>query len=551
MSMAWWPLVIFGGITVGSALATAHSRYRRASGAEQRRMQWIGWAIAVWVEVVLVVGSLHLMVARPADMAPWFLGGSLLVAGAIAAGTHAGLVARVDHLLTHTVSLAGLTVAVLVMYVGVLVAVGRPVRGSERSLLLLSMLAAALATLVYIPARRRLADIANQFVYGEVVAPDETLRTFGNRLSRTIPLDELLLQMVESLRKSMNVTSAQCWTGSNGRYDLAAGVPHFDTPPLRLGAKELAIVARAGVSGGTWLGIWLPELVAPEHRSVTRVAPIAHLGQLLGLIVVARVGGVEFNEDEDRVLTELARQVGLALHNAQLDSALQASLEEVQRTNIDLVESRRRIVTAGDTERRNLERNLHDGAQQYLVAMAVKLRLAQDLFEEEPLEALDLIGELRTNMQDAIAELRALAHGIFPPLLSSGGLAEALPAAAGRAALPTEVNSGVVHRYDPEVEASVYFCCMEALQNAGKHAGDSATAVVEVGEVDDILRFEVRDDGVGFVLEAGQATGHGFVNMTDRLGAVGGRLTVSSAPGRGTRICGEIPIVVHESTDQR
>lgn len=542
MSIAWWPLVIAGAVAIGVAVALSHMRYRRVGGAERRRMKWIGWAMAVWAELALVIGCLHLMTSRPSHMSPWVLGGSILVAGAVAAGTHAGLVARVDHLLTHTVSLAGLTAAVLVMYVGVLLALGRPLQRGERSLLLLSMAAATLATLVYIPARHRLTDMANQFVYGEVVAPDETLRTFGSRLSRTIPLDELLLQMVESLRKSMSLTSAQCWTGGNGRYDLASSVPHLDPPTLRLGDKELAVVSRAGVSGGTWLGIWMPHLVPAEHRAVTRVAPIAHLGELLGLIVVSRIGGVEFNEDDDRVLTELARQVGLALHNAQLDSALQASLEELQRANVDLVESRRRIVTAGDAERRKLERNLHDGAQQYLVAMAVKLRLTQDLLEEEPEEALGLIGELRTNMQDAIGELRALAHGIFPPLLSSGGLAEALPAAAGRAALPTQVESGVVNRYDPEVEASVYFCCMEALQNAGKHAGDSATATITVGEVDDELRFEVRDSGAGFATQNGGAVGHGFVNMTDRLGAIGGKLTVWSEPGRGTSVGGQVPL---------
>ena len=542
LSMSWWPLMLVGFVVGAIALALSQARYRLVSGEQRRRMQWIGWALAVWAEFALVLFCLHLMTDRPMRLAPWIFGGSVLVAGAIAAGTYAGLVARVDHLLTHTVTLAGLTATVLAMYVGVLVALGRPLDTGERSLMLLSMAAAALATLIYIPMRHRLADMANQLVYGEVVAPDETLRTFGSRLSRTIPLDELLLQMVESLRKSMTLTSAQCWTGGNGRFDVAASVPHISPAPLRLGEKELTVVARAGVSGGTWLGIWLPDLVAPEQRSITRMAPIAHLGELLGLIVVTRVGGVEFNEDEDRVLTELARQVGLALHNAQLDSALRLSLEELQVANADLLESRRRIVTAGDAERRKLERNLHDGAQQYLVAMAVKLRLAQDLVEEEPSEALELIGELRTNMRDAIAELRALAHGIFPPLLASGGLAEALPAAAGRAALPTSVERGEVNRYDPEIEAGVYFCCMEALQNAGKHAGDGASAVITVGEIDEVMRFEVRDDGAGFDMLGTGAVGHGFVNMSDRLGAIGGTLRVASAVGHGTSIVGAIPV---------
>ena len=195
--------------------------------------------------------------------------------------------------------------------------------------------------------------------------------------------------------------------------------------------------------------------------------------------------------------SELARQVGLALHNVQLDSALQESLEEVQRTNAELVESRLRIVTAGDAQRRRLERDLHDGAQQHLVAMAVKLRLAEDLTEDDPAEAASVIVELRRDLQDAIAELRALAHGIFPPLLSSGGLMEALPAAASRSALVTSVEFDGVGRYTPEIEAAVYFCCLEALQNAGKHAGERATALVRVTDAG-ALRFEVVDDGVGF-----------------------------------------------------
>ena len=198
------------------------------------------------------------------------------------------------------------------------------------------------------------------------------------------------------------------------------------------------------------------------------------------------------------MLTELARQVGLALHNVQLDTALQASLDELRQTNDELRASRVRIVAAGDAERRKLERNLHDGAQQHLVALAVKLRLAKDAVTDDPADAESMIDEIRGDLQDAIAELRALAHGIFPPLLMSGGLGEALPAAAARAALPTEHRDHGVSRHSEEVEAAVYFCCMEALQNAGKHAGANASALVKVWESDHGLHWEVTDDGPGF-----------------------------------------------------
>jgi signal transduction histidine kinase len=278
-----------------------------------------------------------------------------------------------------------------------------------------------------------------------------------------------------------------------------------------------------------------------------RVAPIAHAGMLLGFIVVARQPDDEpFSESEDLVLTEIARQIGLALHNVQLDTALQASLDELRVRNVELQQSRARIVSAGDAERRKLERNLHDGAQQHLVALAVKLRLAADAVEDDPADAVEMIEEIKGDVQNAIAELRALAHGIFPPLLVSGGLAEALPAAAGRAALPTTVEFEGIGRYGNDVEAAVYFCTVEALQNAGKHAGDGASAIVRISECDGTLRFEVSDDGVGFAAQArlddGTGLGHGFVNMADRLGAIGGTVTVDSEPGRGTTIIGVIPI---------
>ncbi|MCU1364915.1 MAG: multi-sensor signal transduction histidine kinase, partial [Ilumatobacteraceae bacterium] len=180
--------------------------------------------------------------------------------------------------------------------------------------------------------------------------------------------------------------------------------------------------------------------------------------------------------------------------------------------------------------------------QQHLVAMAVKLRLAEELVEDDPGEATKVIEELRDNLKDAIAELRALAHGIFPPLLSSGGLREALPAAAGRAALYTSVETDGVGRYTPEIESTVYFCCLEAMQNAGKHAGEDAELVIVVSEIGNVLTFDVTDDGAGFTPGPLGASGHGFVNMTDRLGAVHGHLTVRSAPGAGTTIHGEIPL---------
>ena len=298
------------------------------------------------------------------------------------------MIARVDRLLTRTVEIAGLTAVVVAIYVVVVIGLGRTPSDDERALLLLSMAAAGLSALLYLPARRRLTERANRLVYGERVSPDELLRTFGQRLTRSIPMDELLLQLVESLRKAMVLVSAEVWTGQDGHFELAAGVPHRQAPPIVIGATESAVVARAGVSGGTWLDIWVPAAVGPNGSGSMRLAPVAHAGELLGFIVATRRrDGEPFTESEDRVLTELARQVALALHNVQLDTALQASLDELQVRNDELQQSRARIVAAGDAERRKLERNLHDGAQQHLVALAVKLRLTRDAVEDDPDDA--------------------------------------------------------------------------------------------------------------------------------------------------------------------
>jgi signal transduction histidine kinase len=536
-----WPIVLLWTGTLTS-LPVAHAHYRSAGVIDRRRMQWIGWAAVVAAEVAVVSAALSLVTGWPQLVGEISLAASGLVPMAIAVGTVPRLLNRVDRLLTHTVSLAGLTVLIVSAYLLAIAAFGRRPTGSERSLLLLSMLAAAGASLAYQPARAWLTERANRVVYGERVSPDEALRTWGMRLTRAIPLDELLLQLAETLRKSMQLRSAQVWTGAEGHYEVAAMVPHRQVEAYTVGDKEQAVVCRAGVSGGTWLDIWLPGFVAPGAAATTRVAPIAHSGGLLGLIVCERTADTTaFTDDDDRVLTELARQVGLALHNVQLDTALQASLDELRDTNEELRASRVRIVAAGDAERRKLERNLHDGAQQHLVALAVKLRLAKDAVADDPADAEAMIDEIRQDLQESIAELRALAHGIFPPLLMSGGLAEALPAAAGRAALPTSTELSV-GRHSEEIEAAIYFCCMEALQNAGKHAGADASALVRVWEDDLMLHWEVADDGPGFDPASSVGAGHGFVNMRDRMGAFGGTIEVVSTIDEGTTIRGHLPL---------
>jgi signal transduction histidine kinase len=272
------------------------------------------------------------------------------------------------------------------------------------------------------------------------------------------------------------------------------------------------------------------------------VAPISHAGELLGLIVIERSQRSDaFSEEDDRVLTELARQVGLAFHNVQLDAALQTTLDEVRKQADELRESRARIVASGDAERRRMERDLHDGAQQHLVALAVNIRLVRDIIAEDPVAGSEILDQLATDVQDTIHELRELAHGIYPPLLVDSGLVEALRAAANRNPLSVEIVADQIGRYSSELEAAVYFCCLEALQNAAKHAGD-ANVEVRLWEESGGLWFSVSDDGPGVNIETAMR-GHGFINMTDRLGAIGGTVRWESEPGKGLQVRGSVPIV--------
>ncbi|HEV3400773.1 MAG TPA: histidine kinase, partial [Acidimicrobiales bacterium] len=542
-SLPLWPVVVEGMAAAVVGLGGSNRRYRRAVGVERQRMQWFGWAVAVGAEVTLVALAVRVLSGWPDEGGAIAAAATLPIPVALSLGSSPKLIGRVDVLLAHTVSLAGLSAVVVGVYLLIVLGLGRVPTDDERPLLALSMLAAAVAALLYLPTRERLARFSNRLVYGEREAPDQVLKTFGSRLSRAIPLDELLLQVAESLRKTLSLSAAEVWTGSGGQLERTVSVPDSPVIRLSLGPEEEAVVARAGVSGPAWAKVWLASLLHGREDAVLRVTPITHSGHLLGLIVAVRPAtGEAFKEEEEQILTELARQVGLALHNVQLDSALQSSLDEVRRQAEELRASRARIVAASDAARRQIERNLHDGAQQHLVALAVNLRLARQIAESDPDTAKEMLEQLGNDLQDAVQELRNLAHGIYPPLLVDRGLPEALSAAGGRAALPTDVVADGIGRYPPEVEAAVYFCCLEAMQNAGKHAGEGATIAVRVWEEEGALLFEVADDGVGFDPSRRETPGAGFVNMGDRVGAIGGSFGVQSAPGRGTRVSGRVPV---------
>lgn len=215
------------------------------------------------------------------------------------------------------------------------------------------------------------------------------------------------------------------------------------------------------------------------------------------------------------------------------------SVAELRRQADDLQASRARIAAAATAERRRIERDLHDGAQQHLTSLSVRLLLAAKLAGQDP-ELASLLEQLGAEVAGTAQELRSLLHGIYPPVLRAHGLADALFAAASHSTLPTRVQADSLGRYPADVEAAVYFCCLEAMQNACKHAGERATVRLCVREGPGTLTFEVTDDGAGFDT-AGRGLGAGLLNMADRLAAFGGRLRVDSAPGQGTRVTGTVP----------
>lgn len=207
----------------------------------------------------------------------------------------------------------------------------------------------------------------------------------------------------------------------------------------------------------------------------------------------------------------------------------------------ELRASRRRIVLSVEDERRRLERDLHDGAQQRLIALRIQLGLAAELVVNEPRASSRLLSELACEAQGALDELRDLAHGIYPQVLVDGGLEAAIASLAADTSIHTRLDLPGIARHDPEIEAAVYFTCMEALQNAGKYADRDSTVTIQLRERRGGLYFEVRDTGRGFDARVERSSG-GIVNMRDRIGAAGGTIEILSRPGRGTTVMGSVPL---------
>src|ERR1700729_930877 len=300
-----WAVAVAWPIAAACALPAVRLRYLAASARDQQRMQWMAVGAVLAADSALVVLVLHVLVGWPGPVAAVAAGCAAFLALGMMAGELHSLAPLGGRVLVQVLSIAGFTTVVAAIYLVIVLGIGTgPSDASDREILGLSMLAAAVAAIGYLPARDRLVAGPTRFVYGAREAPDETLRTFGSRMTRAIPMDELLLQLAESLRKTMTLTSADIYTGLGDVLERTAAVPDTGPRSLIIGDRERRVIARAGVSGSAWTSVWLPGLLdggtgsggtgprgtgsaGPGQRQL-RVAPVSHAGELLGLIVVTR-----------------------------------------------------------------------------------------------------------------------------------------------------------------------------------------------------------------------------------------------------------------------
>jgi len=325
----------------------------------------------------------------------------------------------------------------------------------------------------------------------------------------------------------------------------------LDVPREGLAGKLLATILTVTFVAATFGGLWGADRATDGAGQILEAVAIGLALTLVLMAILAPLlaGGLlaplrDLTRGTRAVAAgDLGAEVAVTTADELGDLAISFNrmVQELNQASDELGASRARIVAAADESRRRVERDLHDGAQQSLVLLNLKLGLAQQKAAQGGDDAGEAIADARADLDRALDELRDLAHGIYPQVLTTDGLAAALAEAAAEAPIPVETALGEAGRHPPEVEAAVYFCCLEALQNAGKYAGDGARVRMAVAEAEGTLSFEVADDGRGFDVASRNGSG-GLQNLADRIGALGGELAVESAPGEGTRIAGSVPV---------
>lgn len=408
--------------------------------------------------------------------------------------------------------LTGLGVFFALTYVVVVLGGGLLIGQTDSPSGVLSVIATVIVALAANPVAEWLEVRVTRWMNGGRQSPYEALRSFAATWddAHDVPEEQIARVLVESTGADW----AQVWLLVNDEPSLAAVHPS-DAGPAD------GRLDRTGATG--------------VHE-----APVSHAGVRLGVLRLKEREDQPLTPIEERLIAGLADQAGLVLHGVQLRAELSNRLLDLSHRAEELKVSRQRLVDAHDDERRRLERDIHDGAQQHLVALTVNLRLAQTLAATAPDRAGAVYADQVAATDDAIATLTNLTRGIYPAELTELGVGAAIESAVANAPLPIEVHDELPGRLPAQIEAAVYFCCLEALQNVAKHAGASRAAV-SLRLTDGRLEFEIGDDGKGF-RPASTSIGSGMSNMRDRVDAVDGTLRVRSIPEGGTRVVGSVPL---------
>jgi signal transduction histidine kinase len=485
-------------------------RYRRATPDVRHQIKWVAYASLLTAVALLISG---LVFGNPIG-ALLAVGPLIPVAAGIAIFKYR--LYDIDVVISKTIVYGSLAAFITVVYVVIVAGIGSAgsgfVQAGSRPGLGLSILATAVVAVAFQPVRARTQRLANRLVFGERATPYEALSEFAGRMGGTYDAEEALPRMAQVLAEGTGAARAVVWLKDGAELAAGACWPAGETPPAR---------------------VVFADGKAPAVTGADRVSLVYHQGEALGALSVAKRPGENLTPVEGKLMSDLAAQAGLVLHNIGLTGQLHARLAELQA-------SRLRIVTAQDEQRRRIERDIHDGAQQQLLAIAEALATAQSLAGQDEDRERALVAQLKAETSGALETLRELARGIYPPLLADQGLPAAVRAQAGKAPVPAEVSTDGIGRYPPEIETAIYFCCVEALQNAARHAPGSAIRI-GLAETGGEVTFTVADNGPGFD-PAAATDGTGLRNMSDRLAALGGSCQVDSGPGRGTTIAGRIAV---------
>ena len=498
----------------GAAVLSIFLRLRGADSERRHQIRWFATGAALSVVAIGATGA----VPNPGTAGPGAIAlvVTLALIGTLALPIATGVAVLKYHLydidvvISRAVVYGSLAVFITAIYVGIAVGVGEFLGGGGKPNLALSIVATAIVAVGFQPLRERLQRVANRLVYGRRATPYQALAEFSAHVAASYATDDVLPRMARVLAEATGAQRADVWVRDGESLHMAASWPEGAAARDHIGVDALT------------------ERHGDEH-----FLPLQHAGALLGALSVTKRPGEGLTPVEQHLLADLATQAGIALANVRLAADLQERVDELRG-------SRQRLVAAQDRERRRIERNLHDGAQQHLVALKVKLGLATMLAGRDAEKAKATITQLKGDADEALETLRDLARGIYPPLLAERGLATALEAQARKATLPVGVEANGVGRYDHDVEAAVYFCVLEALQNVQKYA-HAATACVSLSGGDGTLRVAVSDDGDGFDVEAARRAGSGLTNMADRIAVIGGELGISSARGQGSRLTISVP----------